>query len=64
MSMWIRTPAEASNNQFWGTIILRGRHIIVESEIETMEEIERELSKLGYSKKAIKQILKWIPASA
>lgn len=64
MSMWIRTPAKTSNNQFWGAIILRGRNIIVESKIETMEELEQELSKLGYSKNAIKQILKWIPASA
>lgn len=30
---------------------------------ETLENVVRELSNMGYSKKAIQEILKWIPAS-
>ena len=31
--------------------------------IETLADLKKELAKRGYSEKAIKEILKWIPAT-
>jgi hypothetical protein len=35
----------------------------METKIETMEDLRIELAKMGYSEKAIQEILRWIPAT-
>jgi len=34
----------------------------METSIETLDDLKKELTKAGYSKEAIKEILKWIPS--
>jgi uncharacterized protein Smg (DUF494 family) len=35
---------------------------MMETSIETLDDLKKELKKAGYSKKAISEILKWIPS--
>jgi hypothetical protein len=66
MSMRTSAHTTTTNNRFWLLILLNpyffgGRQI--NPKIETKEDIERELIRMGYSKKVIQEIFKWIPST-
>jgi hypothetical protein len=62
--MWTQASTETSNNQFWRLNPFNPFFVVkgMKTKIETIIGLKRELTKMGYSGKAIQEIRKWIPS--